>query len=139
MTVEPVRRALVVIAAVGLGIGACALVVALGGGFTDPVGALLFSDNDDLLFGALVRFNPLGALVTVAVSSVALAGALARARAVVLAAAVGFGACAAQVLAQFGRSENVLGGQGGTLSLFVGLAVGLAVPVLTPAGEEGSG
>jgi hypothetical protein len=141
----PVRRAALVLAALGVLLGAVALIKARDVSFTeanppavDP-GAMLFGTSDDLPWGKLVQFNPLGALVTLVLAALAYVGAWFRQRAMILVAALGFGACVIQVLVQFGRSSNVLGGRGGNLAVFLAFAVGLAVLALTPTPEAASG
>jgi len=136
------RRALLVLATLAVLLGVVALIKARDVGFTeanpptvDP-GAMLFGTSDDLPWGKLLQFNPLGALVTLMLGGAALVGAWLRARALVLVGAVGFAVVAIQVLAQFGRDSNVLGGRGGNLGLFLALAIGFAVLALTPTVEE---
>jgi hypothetical protein len=137
-----VRRAELVLAVIAVALGVVALIKARDVGFSDAYppavdsGAMLFGTDDDLPWGKLLQFNPLGALVTLALGALALVGGWLRARWLVLVAAVGFGGCAIQVLAQFGRSSNALGGRGGNLGLFIALAVGLAVLALTPTVDE---
>jgi hypothetical protein len=97
---------------------------------------MLFGTDDDLPWGKLLQFNPLGAVVTLGFGALALAGGWLRQRWLVLVAAAGFGACAIQVLVQFGRASNVLGGRGGNLGAFLAFAVGLAVLALTPTVDE---
>jgi hypothetical protein len=135
------RRAILVLAGVAVVIGVIGLIKARHVDFTaadppasDP-GALLLSASDDSLWGKLLQFSPLGALVTVGLGVVAFVGAWLRMRALVVIAGIGFAACAIQVVAQFGRDSNVLGGRGGNLALYLGLAVGLATLARTPVGE----
>jgi hypothetical protein len=136
------RHALLVLAALAVALGVVALIKARDVGFTDPdpasgdPGAMLFGTDDDLPWGKLLQFNPLGALVTLGFGALALVGGWLRLRWLVLVAAVGFGACAIQVLVQFGRDSNVLGGRGGNLGVFLALSVGLAVLALTPLVDE---
>jgi hypothetical protein len=138
---ERMRRALLVLAALAVVLGVVALIKARDVGFTeanpatvDP-GAVLFGTSDDLPWGKLLQFNPLGALVTLVLGVLALVGAWLRQRWLVIVAAIGFAACAIQVLVQFGRSSNLLGGRGGNLGVFLAFAVGLAVLALTPTAE----
>ena len=140
-----VRRAELVLAALAVALGVVALIKARDRGFTDAnppaadPGAMLFGTDDDLPWGKLLQFNPLGALVTLILGVLALVGSWLRTRWLVLLAAVGFGGCAIQVIAQFGRSSNALGGRGGNLGAFIAFAVGLAVLALTPAVDEDPG
>lgn len=135
------RRALLVLSTIAVLLGVVALIKARDVGFSeanppavDP-GAMLFGTSDDLPWGKLLQFSPLGGLVTLVLGALALVGAWLRVRALVLLAAAGFVACAIQVLAQFGRSSNVLGGRGGNLGVFLAFAVGLGVLALTPTVE----
>jgi hypothetical protein len=136
------RRALLVLAALAFVLGLVALIKARDVGFTDAnppsvdPGAMLFGTDDDLPWGKLFQFNPLGALLTLGLGALALVGAWLRIRWLVLVAAVGFGACAIEVLVQVGRDSNVLGGRGGNLGVFLAFSVGLAVVALTPVVDE---
>lgn len=76
--------------------------------------------------GPLLTLNRTGALVIAALGAVSLAGALMRrGRLLVWAAAGGFAIVALQVLAQYGRSANVLGANGSNLSFALVEGVGL--------------
>lgn len=137
------RRALLVLAGVTVALGVVALIKARDVGFTeayppavDP-GAMLFGTDDDLPWGKLLQFNPLGALLCLGLGALAFVGTLLRQRALVIAAGVGFAACAIQVIVQFGRATNWLGGRGGNLGLFLALAVGFIVLAEVPASEDG--
>jgi hypothetical protein len=136
------RRALLVLAALAIVLGVVALIKARDVGFTEAnpasvdTGAMLFGTDDDLPWGKLLEFNPLGALVTLTLGVLALVGGWLRIRWLVLAAAAAFGACAIQALVQVGRDANVLGGRGGNLGVSLALAVGLAVVALTPVVDE---
>lgn len=130
-----IRRAELVLAGLGLIVGVSGLVVARNVGFTSADGAILFERGDDVIWAKLLQFSPLGAIVTVALASVALLGAWIRQRALVLAAAAGYAICSLQVIVQFGRSDNVLGVRGGNLALFLALTVGLAALALTDVRE----
>jgi hypothetical protein len=136
------RRALFVLSTVAVLLGVVALIKARDVGFTeanpptvDP-GAMLFGTSDDLPWGKLLQFSPLGAILTLALGALALVGTWLRARGLVLLAAAGFAACAIQVLVQFGREPNVLGGRGGNLGVFIAFAVGFAVLALAPVIAE---
>jgi len=113
-------------------LGTLGLVLASGTGFTAGTGAIVIGSSDDLPWGKIVQFNPLGALVTIALGALAFGGAWKGSRAAVLVASAGFVACAIQVAVQYGRSSNVLGGRGGNLGVFLALGVGLALLALTP-------
>jgi hypothetical protein len=115
--VTAARRASLVLSGVSLVLGLAGLVVARELAFTAARG--------EIILGLGVSFNLLGALLTIALSVVAITGALLGNRAVLLAAAGGFAIAAVQVLAQFGRDTNWLGSRGSNLSLFLALAVGL--------------
>jgi hypothetical protein len=135
------RRAALVLATLAIMLGVVALIKARDVGFTeanppavDP-GAMLFGTSDELPWGKLLQFSPLGALLTLTLGVLALVGAWLHTRLLVIVAAVGFAGCTIQVLAQFGRDSNVLGGRGGNLAAYLGLAVGLGVLALTPAVE----
>lgn len=120
-----IRRAETILAGLGIVVGICGLVAARDLEFTAATGGVLFERTDDMIWGKLFQFSPLGSIVTVVLASVAMLGARIRQRVLVLAAAGGFGICALQVIVQFGRSENVFGVRGGNLSLFLAFAVGL--------------
>jgi hypothetical protein len=117
VVVTAARRASLVLSGVSLVLGLAGLVVARELAFTAARG--------EIILGLGVSFNLLGALLTIALSVVAITGALLGNRAVLLAAAGGFAIAAVQVLAQFGRDTNWLGSRGSNLSLFLALAVGL--------------
>ena len=130
------RRAEAAVAAVGIVIGICGLVVARNLEFTAATGGVLFERSDDMIWGKLFQFSPLGAIVTIALGALALLGSWAGRRALVFMAAGGFALCAVQVIAQFGREDNVFGVRGGNLSLFLALAVGLLVLALADVGNS---
>lgn len=121
-----------VLGAATLIVGAVGILLASGTGFAAATGATVLGSSDDLLWGKIVQFNALGALVTMALGALALVGAWKGSRAAVLVAAAGFGACTLQVAVQFGHSSNVLGGRGGNLGVYLALSVGLALLALTP-------
>lgn len=130
-----IRRAELVLAGLAIVIGVCGLIVARDLGFTAASGGVLFERTDDMLWGKLFAFSPLGAIVTIALASLAMLGAWVRQRTLVLVAAGGFAICALQVIVQFGRSDNVLGVRGGNLALFLAMAAGLATLAFADAGE----
>lgn len=111
------RRASLVLSGTSLVLGLAGLVVARELAFAAARG--------EIVLGLGVSFNLLGALLTIALSILAITGALLGNRAVLLAAAGGFAIAAVQVLVQFGRDTNWLGSRGSNLSLFLALAVGL--------------
>lgn len=119
---SPARRAEAVMAFVVLALGTAGLFVASGLSFTAPRGELV------LRFGP--SFNPLGAVVVIALAALAVAGATLNRQALVLAAAGGFALLSIQVLLQFGRATNWLGSRGSNLSLSIAMASGLAVLAL---------
>lgn len=117
------RRALVALAALAVAVGLLGVLRARGVGFaTDRSVPLIDSRWVD---GPLLTFNQTGALVTAALGAVGLVGALTRVRLLVWAAAGGFAIVALQVLAQYGRSANVLGANGSNLSFALVEGVGL--------------
>jgi hypothetical protein len=115
--VTAARRASLVLSGVSLVLGLGGLVVARELAFT--------ADRGEIILGLGVSFNPLGALLTVALSIVAISGALLGSHPVLLAAAGGYAVAAVQVVAQFGRDTNWLGTRGSNLSMCLALAVGL--------------
>jgi hypothetical protein len=122
-----VRRSELVISITGLALGIAGLIAAGGLSLTAPRGELV------LRFGP--SFNPLGAVVTIVLSAVALGGALWGRRALVLASSGGFVLVGIQVLLQFGRATNWLGSRGSNLALAVAMAAGLGLPLLTERGR----
>jgi hypothetical protein len=117
VVVTAARRASLVLSGVSLVLGVAGLVVARELAFTAARG--------EIILGLGVSFNLLGALLTVALSLLAISGALLGNRSVLQSAAGGFAVATVQVLAQFGRDTNWLGTRGSNLSLFLALAVGL--------------
>jgi hypothetical protein len=115
--VTAARRASLVLSGVSLVLGLGGLVVARDLAFTAARG--------EIVLGLGVSFNLLGALLTVALSILAISGALLGSNAVLLAAAGGYVVAAVQVVAQFGRDTNWLGTRGSNLSMCLALAVGL--------------
>lgn len=116
------RRAQAVVAIVALIAGLFTLVASLSLPFTAARGGALG--------GTGITFNLLGAALVSVFGLAALAGALLRRRVLVLAAAAGFALIAVQVLVQFGRSTNLLGTRGSSLSFAMGAAVGLGALAL---------
>ena len=114
---DALRRAQFAVAIVALIAGMVTLVASLGLPLTAPRGGALG--------GTGITFNLLGAALFSVLGLVALVGAVLRRRSLVLAAAGGFALIAVQVLLQFGRSANLLGTRGSSLSLALGAAAGL--------------
>ncbi|MBA2365130.1 MAG: hypothetical protein H0W36_15610 [Gemmatimonadetes bacterium] len=114
---DALRRAQFAVAIVALIAGVVTLVASLGLPLTSPRGGALG--------GTGITFNLLGAALVSVLGIVALVGAVLRRRSLVLAAAGGFALIAVQVLLQFGRSANLLGTRGSSLSLALGAAAGL--------------
>jgi hypothetical protein len=112
------RRAIAIIALAALVFGAAGLVLSRDLAFTAARGVLV---------GSLMSFNPLGALITMALAVLGLIGARLRMRSVVGLAGAGFALAAIVQLIQAGRTSNVLGGRPSTFSFFLCIAVGLLV------------
>ena len=125
-----VRRAEVTLATLGIVVGIVGLVGARKLGFTQADGAVLFERTDDMIWGKLVQFSPLGAIVTMALASAALVGARIGRRAIVFVASAGFAVSSLQVIVQFGRDDNAFGARGGNLALALAMSVGLAALAL---------
>src|SRR5680860_825696 len=120
---DVMRRAQAAVAIVALIAGVVSLIVSLGLPLTAPRGGALG--------GTGITFNLLGAALVSVLGLIALAGALLRRRPLVLAAAAaGFALIAVQVLLQFGRSTNLLGTRGSSLSFALGAAAGLGALAL---------
>jgi hypothetical protein len=115
--VTTARRAQLLLAGVSVAVGLGGLIAALDLSFTENEGAILL--------GLGVSFNPLGALVLVALAALAGVGVLLGLRSVVLIAAAGFALGALQVVIQFGRDTNWLGTRGSNLSFFLACSIGL--------------
>lgn len=126
------RRFATILSVVALVAGVAGYLAALSEPFTNPQGSLL---------GKLLYFNRLGAVATVVVAAVALVGALARRRDLLVVAGSGFALAAVLTILQTGGDPNWLGGRGNTLSLFLACAVGLVTLGLGPGarGDAGTG
>ena len=122
------RRGQLVISAIALLVGVGGLVVARDTSFTEARG--------QILFGLGVSFNILGALVTIVLAAVAVAGAGLGNRFLVTLGAAGFGLATLQVMLQFGRDDNLLGSRGSNLSFWLAVAVGLAALVWLQKRED---
>lgn len=118
MTRQDARSGLILIALVALAGGVTCLFLSSGLSFTAPRGERI---------GSLFSLNPLGSLVTIALSLAALAGALVRARTLVTIAGAAFGASAVLQLVQLGAETNWLGGRPSTFSFFLAAGAGLLV------------
>ncbi|MDQ3145807.1 MAG: hypothetical protein M3R01_02545 [Actinomycetota bacterium] len=121
-----------VLAVIALAIGIVGLWFARDLGFSEPEGAFVFPQTDDFFWARHAQFNPLSALATIAIGGIALAGAVTRQRAVILAAATLSLIGAAVMLVDLTRAEPLLGGRGGNVSLLLALGLGLALLALTP-------
>jgi hypothetical protein len=78
----------------------------------------------------LVQVGLGAAVVTAVLGALAVVGGRTARAAVVLAAGAGYVAAALLQLAQFGRDTNWLGGNGSTVSFFLGLGAGLLAVAL---------
>jgi len=125
-----VRRAEMVVSIVALAAGVAGLLVAIGLPFTSSTG--------EIVLGFGISFNPLGAVVMIALAALGLAGAALQRPTLVLVAAVGFALYALQVVVQFGRDTNWFGSRGSNLSLAIGLAAGLGALALEQRSRDGS-
>jgi hypothetical protein len=117
------HRAELVIAGVVVVVGLWGLVLARDVSFAGPAGARI-ADS--------VQFSPLGALVTIGLAALVIAGAALDHQRVVLVAAAGFGLIAIAVLLTLGSDTNWFGARGSNVSLLLGTSVGLAVLALAP-------
>jgi hypothetical protein len=111
------RRAGIVLSVVTLAIGSAGLVAARDLALTSAQG--------EILFGLGVSFNPLGALVTIALGLLALSSILLRDVRIIWVVVAGALLGVVQVLVQFGRDDNWLGTRGSNLSFFLSLALGM--------------
>ena len=124
-----VSRAVTVLGAVAVAVGVCGLIAAHGVSFSAKQGALLGWAKGEL---KILWFNPLAALITIALGVVALLGIRLAQRPLVLAAAAGFALMALQVLVQWRYNGGlwtggILGGTGGNLALWAMFAIGFFV------------
>ena len=124
-----VRTAALVLGALGVIGGLAGLSFSSGQAVTAAEGARI---------GAFMHLNPLGAIVSVVLGVVALAGAGLRLQPVVLAAAAGWLAAAVLTVVQSGREPNWLGGTAATLSFFLAVGAGLLALAIAPD-ETGAG
>jgi hypothetical protein len=79
-----------------------------------------------------VQFSPFGALITIGLAGLGLAGAALGLQRVVLAAGVGFGLAAVAVLLVLGKDANWFGARGSNVSLLLGAGAGLTVLASAP-------
>lgn len=124
-----VRTAALVLGALGVIGGLAGLSFSSGQAVTAAEGARI---------GAFMHLNPLGAIVSIVLGVVALAGAGLRLQPVVLAAAAGWLAAAVLTVVQSGREPNWLGGTAATLSFFLAVGAGLLALAIAPD-ETGAG
>ena len=105
---DRVSRAQVVIGGIAVAVGALGLFLARELGFTDPAGALIGWGDYELKYMA---YNPLGALLTVAVGALGVAAGVTRRQALAIVAAAVSALMALQVLVQWRPDgDNLLGG-----------------------------
>lgn len=98
----------------------------------------VFSLLDDVRY-RLVRLSGAGLVVLLLLGALAIVASRLADRRIVAAAGAGFVVAAALQLAQLGRAANWLRGDGSTVSLFLGLGVGLLVLGLTPVPPDVAG
>lgn len=122
-----------ILVAIVLAVGIAGLFYARNLQFTEPEGALVYPAPDDFFWARQFRFNPLGALLTIAVGGIALVGAVTRQRAVTLVAAASSFLAAVFMVIDLRGGEPLLAGRGGNVSLLLVLALGLAALELTPS------
>ena len=123
---EAARRAQVVLGGVAVAIGVLGLIVARSTDFAAKQGALLGWKFGEL---KVLWFNPLSALLTIALGAAIIAGALLRQRVLALAGGTGFAVLTVLValLWRDGRSGwtgGFLGATGGTMGFWAALAIG---------------
>jgi hypothetical protein len=120
------RRFALVMAIAAISLGAIGFVYALDARIDTPGGVRVVT-GQFLGGGELLFLNRIGAVATVALGVVALAGALFRSRRFVLAAGLGFAAAALLTLVQTGGDTNWLGGRASTFAFFLAGAVGFSI------------
>ena len=121
---DRVSHAQVVIGGITVAVGALGLFLARELGFTDPAGALIGWGDYELKYMA---YNPLGALLTVAVGALGVAAGVTRRQALAIVAAAVSALMALQVLVQWRPDgDNLLGGSGRNLGFDLLLALGFA-------------
>lgn len=124
-----VRAAALVLGALGVIGGLAGLAFSSGQALTAAEGARI---------GAFMHLNPLGAIVSIVLGVVGLAGAGLRLQSLVLAAAGGWLVAAVLTVLQSGREPNWLGGTAATLSFFLAVGAGLLARAIAPD-ETGAG
>jgi hypothetical protein len=120
------RRFALMMAVVAILLGAFGFVYALDARFDAPGGVRVLT-GQFLGGGELLFLNRIGALVTVVLGVLALAGTLSGRRRLLLAAGVGFGAAALITLVQTGGDTNWLGGRASTFAFFLAGATGFPI------------
>jgi hypothetical protein len=123
MVVTRLVRAATVLGTMAVMVGIVGVILAEGNP-TTPRGTLIGWPQIEVV---LVSFNRLGAAVTTAAGGMAILAARIRSAPLLAATAVVFAVMAAQVVVQWGRGANLLGGSGQNLSLWMALAAGLGV------------
>lgn len=135
---DRVARAQIVLGAVTLAVGALGLFLARDLEWTEPAGALLGWADLEI---KLMSYNPLGALVTMAVGAVGLAAGLTRRNALAWTTAAVGGLLAVQVLIQWRpEGDNLFGATGRNLAFALVLVAGFGTTAvlarLAPRIEE---
>lgn len=120
------RRFALAMAVVAILLGAIGFVYALDARIDSPGGVRVLT-GQFLGGGELLFLNRIGALVTIVLGALALAGSVSRRRQLLLAAGVGFGAAALLTLVQTGGDTNWLGGRASTFAFFLAGAAGFAI------------
>lgn len=123
---EAARRAQIVLGSVGVGVGILGLIVARSSDFAANQGALLGWKFGEL---KVLWFNPLSALLTIALGAAIVAGGVLRQRPFALVGAVGFVVLAVLVALLWrdgasGWTGGFLGATGGNMAFWAALAVG---------------
>ena len=123
------RRGVLTVGGAALLVGIAGIVASADQPFTNRTGSLVGQDSYELKF---LRFNTLAAVICVGIGVLALAGWQLKRKEPVLLAAAAAAACALQVVVQWrtgsgGETGGILGGNGGTLSLWLLLAIGLGI------------
>jgi hypothetical protein len=120
------RRFALVMAIAAIILGAIGFVYALDARVDAPGGVRVVT-GQFLGGGELLFLNRIGALATVVLGVLALAGSLFSRRPLLLAAGLGFGAAALLTLVQTGGDTNWLGGRASTFAFFMAGAVGFSI------------
>lgn len=125
-----IRTAALVLGVLGVLGGVLGLLFASGQPFTAAEGTRI---------GELFHLNTLGAIVSVVLGAVTLAGATLGRRVVVLAASAGWLLAALLTVLQSGGEPNLLGGTASTLAFFLGIGGGLGMLAIAPAETRADG